>query len=47
MYRLEYWIGSSVIESIMFPNRALAVWKKNQLFNQDTHRVGTFKINRV
>jgi hypothetical protein len=47
MFRLSYSVGSTVVESYNFPNRALAVWKKNQLFNQGTHSMGTFKINKV
>ena len=47
MFRLSYIVGSTVVESYTFPNKALCYWKKNQLFNQGSHKLGTFKINKV
>lgn len=45
MWCLQYIVnGSLVIESFMFPNKALCYWKKNQLISQGTHKSGVFKI---
>ena len=47
MYSLQYILnGSTVVESFTFPNRALCVWKKNQLLTQGTHKQGVFKIKK-
>jgi len=46
MFRLSYSIGSTVVESYNFPNRALAVWKKKNLILQGTHKLGIFKIKK-
>jgi hypothetical protein len=47
MFRLEYWIGNSIIEYYVFPNKVLSLWKRKSLINQGTHSMGTFKINKV
>ena len=45
MYKLEYYTGNKLVESYIFPTRALCMWKKKQLV--DTHVLGEFKISKV
>lgn len=45
MYKLEYYIGTRLMETYTMPNRALCVWKKRQL--ADTHVLGKFKISKA
>lgn len=48
MYKLMYIMNdSTVVESFIFHSRELAQWKKNQLLNQGSHRLGTFKIQAI
>jgi hypothetical protein len=47
MYTLQYLNGSTVVESFFFPSKALCNWKKKQLLNQGSHRLGTFKIKSL
>ena len=48
MFTLQYIVnGSTVMESFTFPNKALCYWKKNQLLNQGTHKLGVFKIKNL
>jgi hypothetical protein len=35
------------MESTIFPNKQLALWKKKKLVNQGTHKQGVFKIKKV
>lgn len=45
MFVLQYIVnGSTVLESFTFPSKALCAWKKNQLINNGSHKLGTFKI---
>ena len=44
LYNLEYYLGKTKIETVMFNLPiALVQWKKRVLGNT-THRLGTFKI---
>jgi hypothetical protein len=47
MFILEYLNGSTVIESFRFSTKALCYWKKNQLINQGSHKMGIFKIKSL
>lgn len=47
MYRLQYLNSSIVVEEFFFPSKALCQWKKKQLLNQGSHRLGTFKIIKL
>ena len=47
MYRLMYMNSSSVVEEFSFPSKALCIWKRNQLINQGSHKMGTFKIIKL
>jgi hypothetical protein len=43
MYRLEYRNSTTLIESYVFPSKALALWKKKQLISKG-YTQGVFKI---
>lgn len=43
MYRLEYYNSTRLLESFMFPSKALALWKKKQLLSNG-YTQGVFKI---
>jgi hypothetical protein len=43
MYRLEYYNSTRLIESYVFPSKALALWKKKQLMSKG-YTQGVFKI---
>lgn len=48
MFVLQYIVnGSTVLESFTFPSKALCNWKKNQLINNRTHTMGSFKIVKL
>ena len=47
VYKLSYWVGSTIVESTFFPTKALALWKKKELLNQGTHKQGVFKIIKL
>ena len=47
MYQLQYLNGSIVMESFTFSSKALCNWKKNQLINNGTHRLGSLKIKSL
>jgi hypothetical protein len=47
MYLLQYLNGSTVVESFTFSSKALCNWKKKQLINNGTHRLGSFKIKSL
>lgn len=42
MYRLEYY-NTRLLESFVFPSKALALWKKKQLMSNG-YTQGVFKI---
>ena len=43
MYRLEYYNNTRLLESFVFPNKALANWKKKELLSKG-YTQGVFKI---
>jgi hypothetical protein len=43
MYRLEYYNSTRLIESFVFPSKALALWKKKTLMSNG-YTQGVFKI---
>jgi hypothetical protein len=43
MYRLEYYNNTRLLESFVFPSKALALWKKKQLMSNG-YTLGSFKI---
>ena len=47
MYKVSYQIGSTIVESFVFHNKALAKWKKKQLQSSGTHNKGIFTIKKV
>jgi hypothetical protein len=48
MFVLQYIVnGSTVVESFTFYNKALCLWKKKELINQGTHKLGVFKIKSL
>ena len=48
MFVLQYIVnGSTVVESFTFPSKALCLWKRNQLLNQGSHKMGTFNIKQL
>jgi hypothetical protein len=47
MFVLQYSNSSIVIEEFFFPTKALALWKKKQLINQGTHKMGVFNIKQL
>ena len=46
MYRLEYHNDVRLLESFIFPSKALAIWKKKQLMSNG-YTLGMFKIVAV
>lgn len=43
MYKLEYYNSTTLLESYVFPSKALAFWKKKQLMSKG-YTQGVFKI---
>ena len=43
MYRLEYYNSTTLLESYVFPSKALCLWKKKQLMSNG-YTLGSFKI---
>ncbi len=43
MYKLEYHNSTRLLESYVFPSKALALWKKKQLMSNG-YTQGVFKI---
>ncbi len=43
MHRLEYYNNTRLLESFVFPSKALCLWKKKQLMSNG-YTQGVFKI---
>jgi hypothetical protein len=47
MYKLTYWIGNRNIETVLISApKNVCKWKKNCL-TESTHKMGTFKIEKI
>jgi hypothetical protein len=46
MVRLEYHVGTKLIESFVLANKALANWKKKDLASKG-YKIGVFKITSI
>ena len=46
-YKVEYWIGSKLVQSFIAPNRLIAYWTRNTLVQNNGYNVKGFKIIKV
>lgn len=46
MVRLEYHVGTRLIESFVLANKVLANWKKKELVSKG-YKIGVFKITSL